>query len=161
MSRLAALVLALLPAVPLAAQDFADLCRQHRTFRTGQWASYRMTGGRSDNSTMRFAIVSAEGTGDAARYAYEMSFTRQERGKAETNIIQMLVSGLGTTALQVHGLVMKTGDRPAMKMPDMMIAMIGRQATANVAEAIAHSCDKAQVVGWETITVPAGMGQLP
>ena len=102
MSRLAALVFALLPAVPLAAQDFADLCRQHRTFRTGQWAAYRMTGGRSDNSTMRFAIVSAEGTGDAARYGYEMSFTRQERGKTETNIIQMLVSGLGTTALQVH-----------------------------------------------------------
>ena len=34
--------------------------------------------------------------------------------------------------------------------------MLGRQMTANIADQIAHSCATAQVVGWESVTVPAG-----
>lgn len=145
-----------LPAAALAAQDFADLCRQHRTFKAGQWAAYESSGGRADSGTMRFAIVGIEGTGTGARALYEMSFGRRHKGKTETTIMQMLVSGLGTTAVQVHSLVMKAGDHPAMKYPDAMIGMANRFITTNMAQEIAKNCATAQVVGWESVTVPAG-----
>lgn len=155
-ASLLAVALATVPGPRAAAQDFADLCRQHRRFTNGQWASYRSTGRGEDSGTMKFAIVGMQGTGDAARLTYEMAFATVRRGKPESSIIRMEVVGLGTLNPQVFSFVMKAGDRPAMKMPDQMVSMVSRQALANVASEIAKNCDNAHVVGWESVTVPAG-----
>lgn len=139
---------------PPAAQDLAELCRLHRRFTLGQWATYASTG--TDSGVMRFAIVGVEGAGAAARLTYEMQFTTFRRGNPETTVMQMLVSGLGTLEPQVHGLVVKNGDQPAMKMPEMMLSMMGRQIPASIAQDVAKSCAQSTVVGWESVTVPAG-----
>ena len=159
MHRRVVLVAALFGAAPLAyaplpAQTLADLCRQHRRFTQGQWATYASTG--TDSGVMRFAIVGIAGSGDAARLTYEMQFTNFRRGNPETTVMQMLVSGLGTLRPQVHGLVVKNGDQPAMKMPDMMISMMSRQILSNIAQEVAKNCEQSTVVGWESVTVPAG-----
>lgn len=151
----ASLALGLLAPPALRGQEFADLCRQHRIFRNGQWSSYRMVHD-NDTATMRFAIVGAEGTGAAARYLYEVSIGGRHRGKVETTIMQMQVSGLGTGSPHVWMLVMKSGDRPAMKYPDQMIGMASRVMTESISDQIAKNCANAQVVGWESVTVPDG-----
>ena len=153
--RMRAVLAALLVVAPvLGAQELAEMCRQYRRFTPGQWATYSSTG--SDSGVMRFAIVGKEGSGEAARLTYEMQFTNFKRGQPQTTVMQMLVSGLGTLRPQVHSLVMKNGDEPAMKMPDQMIAMMSRQMLSNIAQEVAKSCDQSTVVGWESVTVPAG-----
>ena len=160
MSRLTTVAVALLVAAPalspapLPAQQLAEICRQHRRFTLGQWAMYSSTG--SDTGVMRFAIVGLEGAGDAARLTYEMQFTNIKRGRPQTTIMQMLVSGLGTPRPTVHGLVIKNGDEPAMKMPDMMLSAMSGQMLSNIAQEVAKNCEQATVVGWESVTVPAG-----
>lgn len=141
---------------PLGAQELADLCHQYRTFKNGQWASYRLESEHADTATMRFAIVGVEGAGDAARYLYEIATNRQRKGKTETTILQMQVSGLGTSATHIYSFVMKAGDRPAMKYPEMMVGMANQAVSQGVTNQIAKNCATAQTVGWESVTVPAG-----
>lgn len=151
-------VLAALLAAPLAAQDKDQLCRdvQNRPMRVGQWAGYRWTGGRTDGTTIRFAVVGTEAYQGAPHYWYEMQMNDPSKGDKGRTIIQMLVPSLAFQKGVVRGIVMKNGTEPAVRMPEQMVAMMGGRMAASVAAEMTRGCQEMEVVGWEEVTVPAG-----
>jgi hypothetical protein len=155
-SILAALVAA--PIAPLQAQDKDQICRdvRNRPMRVGQWAGYRWTGGRTDATTIRFAVVGTEAYQGSPHYWYEMQLTDPSKGDKGRTIIQMLVPNLGFQQGVVRGIVMKSGTEPAMRMPEQMVAMMGSRMASSVAAEMTRGCQEMDVVGWEEVTVPAG-----
>jgi hypothetical protein len=156
---LAGLALALPAALPLPrslpAQDLAQVCRAADSAAVGQWASFNLTGGRSEG-TMRFAVVGSERAADTTLYWFEMSFT-SVRESGHNAVVQILVPGVGARATSVHGMIMKVGGQPAMRFSAQMVRMMGdRLSSDNAALEMARRCSSAQVVGWESVTVPAG-----
>ena len=156
--RLAVAALIVLLAAPLSAQDKDKICQdiQHRPMTIGQWASYAWTGGQSDGGTMRFALVGTEAQQGTKYYWYEMTIDNPKRGAQGKTIVQMLVPGLGYQAGGLRGMIMKSGDDPATRMPDQMVRMMGSRITSNITAEITRSCLEMDVVGWEDVTVPAG-----
>jgi hypothetical protein len=124
--------------------------------RLGQWASYQVTG-RSDASTIRFAIVGSEPVGDSTYYWYEVATTgAAPQSAGDHHILQMLIAGLGTARPDVRGLVMKSGDQPAIRVPDLLVAAMHDQVSRSVAAETVRYCSNGEVVGEETVRVPAG-----
>ncbi|HXO86078.1 MAG TPA: hypothetical protein VN803_11205 [Gemmatimonadales bacterium] len=150
-------LLTLLCATPLVAQEKDKLCTdiQNRPMRVGQWADYRWTGGRTNGSTMRMALVGTENVGNTPHYWYEVAFNDAARGSGKT-IIQILVPGLGFQASSVKSLILKSGTEPAMRMSEEAVRMMGSRMGQNFATEFAHKCQETEVVGWEQVTVPAG-----
>ncbi|HYS22072.1 MAG TPA: hypothetical protein VEO73_13365 [Gemmatimonadales bacterium] len=139
-------------APALRAQSFTEFCRSVRVVRLGQWAEYDVAGGRSDGSHLRFAIVGSELRGDSTFYWYEVVTTRGP----DRFVGQLLVAGLFTATPDVRGLVTKAGNGPSIRVPDMLIVVVGRQIARSVASEVVRHCSNGEVVGPESVTVPAG-----
>lgn len=143
-------------AAPLAGQSIKELCDRVGQVEVGQWAAYRLTTAQGPME-MRFAIVGREAVEGREHYWHEMK-AETARG---TMITQALVPGFPYDQGDVQGMIMKAGDQPAMKMPKSMISMMrgamerGTGAGATLGDALKR-CESAEVVGRETITVPAG-----
>lgn len=155
--RLAIFFLACLLAAPLVAQDKQKICHdvENRAMTVGTWATYNWTGGPSDGSIMRVAVVGKEPHQGTTYYWYEVVIDDPKRPKSKM-IMQMLVPGLGRQAGNVRAIVTKSGDQPAMRMPEQMIRMMAGHMGTNVAAEIARTCREMDVVGWEQMAVPAG-----
>ena len=138
-----------------AAGDKDRICSQvqNRTLAVGSWAGYNWTGGRSNGSTMRMAVVGTEPHEGTTYYWYELTIADPSRPN-DKMIMQMLVPGLGKG--NVRSIVMKSGQEPAMKMPPQMIQMVNSSPGMNMAADLARECQQMDVVGWEQITVPGG-----
>jgi hypothetical protein len=151
-------VLVALAAGPLAGQNFADFCHGNPRLTVGQWSSYRYVGGRSDGTTMRMAIVGSEHEGDSTFLWYEMKIVDGKHPDRGPTITQMLVSGLGTADFSIRGMVMKAGNHPAMRYPDMLLGAMSGPIRKGVGGMIEQKCQKGavDVLGWETVSVPAG-----
>ena len=158
MSRLALWPLALLAATPVAAQDFQSFCNGTVPVRVGAWAAYQFIGGRADGSTMRMAIIGSERFSDSTYYWYEVQTTAAPNQKPSHTIMQILVAGIASPRVAVRGLIMKSNNQAAMRAPDMMVAMMSRAFTGGVSQYLEQTCKKGgvQVVGVESVTVPAG-----
>jgi hypothetical protein len=148
-------LLTLLCASPLIAQDKEKVCTdfQNRPMRVGEWADYRWKGGRSEGSTMRMALVGTEAVAGKPNCWYEIAFTDAKNSKT---ILQVLVPGFGFQASSMHGLIMKSGNEPAMRMPEQMVRMMAGQMDQNFATEFTRKCQQMELVGWEQLTVPAG-----
>lgn len=148
----------MLAPIALSAQDKDQLCHslETRAMRVGEWASFKWTGGRTDGATMRMAVVGTEAVGGAPFYWYEIAFADPGKGPKGRTIVQVLIPGLGERASQVRGMIMKSGDDPAMRMPQEMVQMMSGRMGQNFATEFARKCQEMTVVGWEQITVPAG-----
>lgn len=147
-----------LTAGPGVAQEFSDFCRGNPRLTVGQWSSYRYVGGRADGTTMRMAIVGAERQNDSTFLWYEMRIEDGKHPDRGPTITQMLVSGLGTPDFSIHGMVMKAGNRQALRYPDMMLQAMAGPIKKGVGGMIEQKCKQGavQVLGWETVSVPAG-----
>jgi hypothetical protein len=143
------------PAAGQASQDKEKICSQiqNRTLAVGTWANYNWTGGRTNGSTMRMAVVGKEPLEGTTYFRYEVTIADPKRPR-DNMIMQMLVPGLGTGS--VRSVVMKSGDQPAMKMPAQMIQMINSAPGTNMAADLVRQCHEMEVVGWEQVTVPGG-----
>ncbi|HXG96892.1 MAG TPA: hypothetical protein VNJ06_07245 [Gemmatimonadales bacterium] len=142
------------PATGQAATDQGRTCAQlHRTPAVGSWATYTWTGGRSNGTTMRMAVVGQEPQDGKTYYWYEVTIADPARPNDKT-IMQMLVADLG--AGNVRSIVMKSGQQPAMKLPPQMIQMVNSSPGMNMAADLARQCQAMAVVGWEQVTVPGG-----
>lgn len=151
-ARVAA-ALAALGAPSLPAQDLAGLCRAVTDVKVGQWSSYDVSGGESPGH-LRLAVIGSERVGDSTYLWMEYAQTSQDPNRS--GIYQILVSGLAH-ASSPRGMILKTGNRPAMKMPSQMLGMMSSQSNRNnSAMDWAKKCESGQVVGWESVTVPAG-----
>ncbi len=140
---------------PLAAQDLADVCRAMGEAKLGQWTSYDLTAGRSEGGKMRLAAVGSERVGDSTFFWFEMHFTGKD--PSHDAVIQVLTPGLGPRGASIHGVIMKAGTQPAMKLSDAMLGVMGQgMSKNNPALEWGKLCTSATVVGWESVTVPAG-----
>ncbi len=143
------------PAAGQAAKDKDRVCAQvqNRTPPVGSWASYNWTGGRSNGTTMRMAVVGQEPQDGKAYFWYEVTIADPKRPR-DRMTLQMLVAGLGTG--NVRSIVMKSGQQPAMKMPPQMIQMVNSSPGMNMAADLARQCQTMEVVGWESLATPVG-----
>jgi hypothetical protein len=152
---LCALVCAGVAPPRLAAQSLADVCKAVITTKVGQWASYDATGGRSGGGKLRLAIVGTERAGDSTLYWFEMTFVATDPSRSA--ILQLLTPGLTSTDARARAVIVKYGGQPAMRvsgaMADMLSTGLGRN---NPAADWTARCTATHVVGWESVTVPAG-----
>jgi hypothetical protein len=151
----------LFAAAPLAGQTLQDYCNGTIPITVGRWAAYKFTGGRSDGTTMRMAIVSSEKVGDSTFYWYELQMHSMRGNKPNRTIMQMLVAGLASPRVSIKGLIMKDNDRPATRAPEMMIGMMSRAFTSGMGQYLEQRCKNGNVtiVGMESVTVLAGTFQ--
>ena len=153
----AALTLGALATLPLAAQsptDLADVCKVLGGAKLGQWASFNGTSGGSGGK-IRLAVVGSERSGDSTLYWFEVSFAGKDPGKS--GVVQILTGSLASGLESPRALVFKAGPQPAMKISGEMAGMMGKQGRDNTtAFDWAGRCSGAHVVGWESVTVPAG-----
>jgi hypothetical protein len=143
---------------PVAAQEFNAFCHGNPRLAVGQWSSYHYVGGPSDGSAMRLAIVGAERQNDSSFLWYEMKLDDARHPDRGPTVTQMLVSGLGSADFSIHGMVIKSGKHQALRYPDAMLQMMAGPIKKGVGGLIEQKCRQGgvQVVGWETVTVPAG-----
>jgi len=157
MRRIAAL-LALIPALPaaLGAQNLAALCEKARHPGVGAWSEFQWHGGRNDGAKLRMSVVGRERRSGADYIWLEVvmrdfpmgpAAQSGERGTAPRIVSKVLVPGFGQGAPLAS--VVKVGDAPAMEMPT------GASRTTPGAPGL-DACASARVVGWESVTVPAG-----
>ena len=157
-SLIATLAIGFLAVPVLRAQtatDLADVCKTVGDAKPGQWASFDATNGGSEAGKLRLAVVGSERAGDTTLYWFEVSFMGKDPG--HSGVVQILNPSLAAGVAAPHGLIVKMGAQPAMKIPGPMATLMGKQAGQNTsAFDWAARCSGAHVVGWESVTVPAG-----
>jgi hypothetical protein len=142
------------PALPAqTATDLADVCKTVGDAKVGQWASFEGTSA-SGTGKLRLAVVGSERAADSTFYWFEVNFAAQEAGKS--GIVQILATNLASGSAAPRSLIVKLGAQPAMRIPGQMAAMMGQKPGENTAFDWASRCSGAHVVGWESVTVPAG-----
>src|SRR5213592_2180943 len=155
------LTLALAPfALPAQSPtDLADVCKVLGDAKPGQWASFDGTGS-SGVGKLRLAVVGSERAGDSTFYWFEVSFAGKDPGKS--GVVQILTGSLASGLESPRALVFKVGPQPAMRISGEMAGMMGKQGGQNAsAFDWAGKCGGAHVVGWESVTVPAGTFRAP
>ena len=156
MHRIAAatFLVALAPVVT-AAQDLTSICETVQHPRVGAWSEFKMIGGRNDGATMRMSVVGTERREGAAYLWLEIVMRGFGAGRGEDAsgprlmISKMLVPGFGPGMGQPAVTIVKIDDVPAMEMPH------GGQGPGSPKSGL-ENCRNARVVGWESVTVPAG-----
>lgn len=143
-------LLALGAAPAIQAQE---ACIDQITFpEVGRWAEYRAVFKEKTPYTMRYAVIGAESRGGKALKWLEL---RTEGNKKDGDFVyQMLVPGSASQLGDVQEIVMKHGDKPAMKMDGMMLKMIRGQMEKQ--SFLSDVCKDVSLVGPETVSVPAG-----
>jgi hypothetical protein len=119
----------------------------------GKWVEYQALYDQKEKYALRYAVVGEEKRGGADYRWLEMKMTNQtDPGK--NLVYQMLVPGSLAAIGDVQDVVMKVGDRPAMKMNGMMMGMVKGQLQQK--SVFGDICNEVTLVGPEKVTVPAG-----
>ena len=152
--RIAAASAVVLCAVPaVRAQDLDAVCRQVMHPPVGAWSQLNMVGGRTNGATMRISIVGTETRRDTAYLWMEFAVRGVPMGVGGGDTItivnKMLVAGFGPGMSEPREHIMKFGGAPAMTMP------VGAAGGAQ-GPSMMQDCIDGKVVGWESVTVPAG-----
>jgi len=131
----------------------AQECLEQVTFpAVGSWAEYKALYNGKDPYMVRYAVIGSEKRGGADLKWVELRMVGQDKDKNFT--YKVLVPGSPTEMAQVQEIIMKAGDRPAMKMNGMMLKMIRGQLDKQ--NFLADVCKQVTLVGKEKVTVPAG-----
>jgi hypothetical protein len=143
--------IALLSVAP--AVQAQDACAENFKWpKVGAWAEYQGTYNKTPR-TSRYAIVGTENR-NGAEYKW-VEFKMHDPKKNTDMIYQMLVPGGGPLEMDgIEEVVMKIGDKPAMKMSGMMLGMMRTQLSKSTA--FKDACTEAMLVGEEKVSVPAG-----
>ena len=156
MSWLAAAIAALGMATAAGvgqAQDLSKMCKTVRDVQVGQWAEYQITDSQEGKSgRMRLAIFGSKDVAGKQAYWIEIKM----KADAGSVITQVLAGGYPFEASQIHEMIVKAGDQPAMKMPNQAVAMMRSRIAQTPSLDAANRCEEAKVVGFESIQVPAG-----
>jgi hypothetical protein len=143
----------LLAATASTASAQNECLKDYRMPAVGRWAEYE---GRFDENKpphhMRYAVVGEETRGGSKMKWLEM---RWEGENPEKNMVyQMLTPGNPAEMDQVQEVVMKAGQKPAVRMSGMLVGMVRGQAGKQ--SAFSNLCEGVTLVGEESVTVPAG-----
>jgi hypothetical protein len=134
-----------------SAQDLESVCNEFRQMTVGQWAEYEIASDQG-KATSRFAVVGTEEAAGKEHFWYE---TRMESPMGAM-IMQLLVPSYPYQQSEVQQAVVKMGDQPAMIVSEQMLGMMQGRGAENPARDAASACENAELVGRETVTVPAG-----
>jgi hypothetical protein len=146
------LVFLLAAAPAVRAQD----CLEQIKFpEVGRWAEYKTLYNGKDPYTVRYAVIGSEKRDGADLKWVELRMVGQDKDKTFT--YQMLVPGSPSEMAKVQEIIMKAGDKPAMKMNGMMMNMIRGQLDKQ--NFLGDVCKEVSLVGNEKVTVPAGRFQ--
>ena len=118
----------------------------------GQWAEYNAVFKQKEPYTMRYAVIGEESRDGKALKWLELRTTGNK--KDGDFVTQMLVPASAAELGDVQEVVMKHGDKPAMKVDGRMLTMVREQMKKQ--SFLADICKDVTLVGGETVTVPAG-----
>jgi hypothetical protein len=125
---------------------------QIRVPEVGKWAEYNVVFKQREPYTVRYAVVGGESRGGKALKWVEM---RTAGDKKNGNIItQMLVPGSAAELGDIQEVVMKHGDKPAMRIEGRMLIMMREQMKKQ--SFLTDLCKGVTLIGGEMVTVPAG-----
>ena len=133
-----------------------ETCFEQLKFpEVGRWAEYQALYNKKDPYTIRYAVVGGEKREgkDLKWLELRMIGENQDRNM----VYQMLVPGSVAELGNVQEIVMKAGDKPAMKMDGMMLKMIRGQMEKQ--SFLNDVCKDVTLVGPESVKVPAGKFQ--
>ncbi len=149
LSWAAAALLSVAPAV-----QAQDACAENFKWpKVGAWAEYQGTYNKKTPASSRYAVVGTENR--KGRDYKWIEFKMHDPKKNQDMVYQMLVPGGGPLEMDgIEEVVMKMGDRPAMKMTGMMLGMMRTQLGKNMA--FKDACTEVTMIGHEKVTVPAG-----
>jgi len=149
------LSLAVLLGVASAGRAQETCIEQIKFPEVGRWAEYQALYNKKDPYKIRYAVVGSEKRGGKDLKWLELRMIGE---KKDGNVIyQMLVPGSAAQLGDVQEIVMKPGDKPAMKMDGMMLNMIRGQMEKQ--SFLSDVCKDVTLVGAESVTVPAGKFQ--
>lgn len=156
--RLATASALLLLAAPAArAQDLAEICRRVMRPPVGAWSQYTMVGGSARGATMRVSAVGTETHADTSLLWLEFAVRAIPAGAPDSSsdtisvVNKLLVTGFGPGMSEPHAHILKFGSAPAMTMP------VGQGPGADTpGSTTMQDCAGGKVLGWESVTVPAG-----
>ncbi len=154
MRTLLAISLAIFLWVPsAAAQTVAEACETLSKITVGQWVEYKITSANPNAPAQgRFAIVDTEEVDGEEYYWHEMKMSTAMGDM----VMQMLVESYPYDVADIRSAVMKMGTQPAMRVPDQMMTMMQSQGVSDPAMEIVDQCGSAELIGRESVTVPAG-----
>jgi hypothetical protein len=131
--------------------DLARVCTAVSDVKLGQWSSFDASSG----GKLRLAVVGSERSGDSTFYWFEVNFAGKDPNNS--GVVQILAPGLAAGTAGAHAWIIKWGAQPAMRLSSQMVAMMGKKTGQNnFIFDWAGNCNRAHVVGWESVTVPAG-----
>lgn len=134
----------------------AQECLEQVTFpAVGSWAEYKALYNGKDPYTVRYAVIGSENRNGADLKWLELRMVGEK--KDQNFIYQMLVPGTAAELGNVQELILKSGDKPPMKMNGMMMSMIRGQMQKQ--SFLSDVCKGVTLVGKEAVTVPAGKFQ--
>ena len=146
-------VLTLSALAASAGQAQSDLCGHAlRAPAVGGWAEYQISGQTGGFNNFRLAAIGSE-TRDGKQLMW-LEMTTTDRG--QRMVAQLLVPAFPYQPDQIQGMIMKSGDQPAMKMSSQMLGMMRSQMSHNPAMSMSEACKGVTLVGEESVTVPAG-----
>jgi hypothetical protein len=151
MKYIVAMLAAVALALPLSAQMGMQVPTLSGIWRpvVGSGSTYEITRD-GKKTTMDFAVLGKEDLAGKTGYWVEMSMTGMQQGGDV--IVKILETVDGNTISYTKWVMQMPGQQP-MEMDSNMMNMAGRRANQTQA---ADFRDKAEVVGTESITVPAG-----
>lgn len=146
LSPIAALGVLLAATSPVNAQELEAACEAVAASATGAWTEHAVesTSGRFD---VRFALVR-----DRGATWYEIT----SQTSVGPSILQLRVPGFPFTPAEIEEVVLKSGNTPAIRLPDSMVREYASAEQAGPLADIRAACRTAEVVGRETVSVPAG-----
>lgn len=159
MSRMFALgLVATLSATPLAAQEAAEVCRAMSEVAVGDWVEYETRGATGPGAMAMGPTRITQAVVDTEQVDGERHFWFENKMVTTMGdvIVQMLVPGWPFNTGQVQRMVMQMGDQPAMAVSAQVMDMMRSQMPENPSIDAAHGCGDGEVLGWESISVPAG-----
>lgn len=150
--KLGAAVLVLAAPAALGAQDLSAVCAHMQQANSGDWAEYAAEGPQGAG-TIRYALLEEAAASDPGQWL-EMSGSFN----GQTSTLQLLIENYPHAPEDVSAVVIKQGDQPAQRLPDSMLGQVSGQMSSPIGN-IASICAQSEVVGTESVDVPAGSFQ--
>ena len=136
--------------------DLVHLCATDRTPTVGEWASFRAHTLFSGDVLWRDAVIGSEQHGDTTFFWRETRYTVESHDPAREGTVQSLApraKTLRASELRIQALLIKPGRFPAAEVRGAPLQHIVQELSRRPD---ADACDNAQVIGWESVTVPGG-----
>ncbi len=134
------------------AKDLADVCKKIGELSVGQWADYETDAPFVKSLNSRYAIVGEEDYDGTTHYWLEFNVSNP----IGNTIMQVLIPSYPYQPTAISGLIMQLAPDFVMQYPKDMAGTMSGQGADNLSAPTAQACNESELVGEESVTVPAG-----